>query len=216
MRLYYFTSTEHPLSNVESRKVKISEIMKLNDPFEFMAINLQEAELRRAARKMKSDMASKSGVICFSRSWQHPLMWSHYGDRHQGICLGFDVSDEWCCSVDYVNERISVTAGDIIAGSVDASIAMQLVSAKASYWAYEQEVRIFCTIAARDAKGLAFKDFDNSMILREVIVGPNSPASRAQVAAALGELAPSTHCFKSRIAFGYFEVCENQNPRLWD
>ena len=30
------------------------------------------------------------------------LMWSHYGDRHKGICLGFDVADELTRPVEYV------------------------------------------------------------------------------------------------------------------
>ncbi|MDW9570209.1 DUF2971 domain-containing protein [Sinorhizobium meliloti] len=31
------------------------------------------------------------GIVCLSDNWQHPMMWSHYADRHRGICLAFDV-----------------------------------------------------------------------------------------------------------------------------
>ena len=30
-------------------------------------------------------------ILCFSRNWDNLLLWSHYGDRHMGVCLGFDI-----------------------------------------------------------------------------------------------------------------------------
>lgn len=32
------------------------------------------------------------GVLCLSESATVPLMWSHYAESHQGVCLGFDSS----------------------------------------------------------------------------------------------------------------------------
>ena len=29
-------------------------------------------------------------ISCFSKSWNSTLMWSHYGDKHKGICVEFD------------------------------------------------------------------------------------------------------------------------------
>jgi hypothetical protein len=29
------------------------------------------------------------GVCCFSTTSTSPLLWSHYGDQHQGICIGY-------------------------------------------------------------------------------------------------------------------------------
>jgi hypothetical protein len=215
VRLYYLTSTEHAISNIEKRRVKISDVMKLNDPFEFMGINLQDKALRRAMQKTKSEMAAVSGLICFSRSWQHPMMWSHYGDRHQGVCLGFDVADKWCCEVQYVKERVHITQADVIENRVSDRAARKLVSTKAHFWKYEQEVRVFCSTAERDEAGHAFREFDDDLVLREVIVGPESQVLRSRVSAALGDLGGSVSQFKSRIAFGHFEVCRNKNEALW-
>ncbi|NKK82626.1 DUF2971 domain-containing protein [Rhizobium leguminosarum bv. viciae] len=33
------------------------------------------------------------GLLCMSTTWQEPLLWSHYADKHKGMCLGFDVDD---------------------------------------------------------------------------------------------------------------------------
>jgi hypothetical protein len=29
------------------------------------------------------------GVCCFSRTYSSPVLWSHYGDNHQGLCIGY-------------------------------------------------------------------------------------------------------------------------------
>jgi hypothetical protein len=31
------------------------------------------------------------GVCCFSTSFKNPLLWSHYGDKHNGICIGYNL-----------------------------------------------------------------------------------------------------------------------------
>lgn len=38
-------------------------------------------------------MSEKYGLLCFCETWQSPLLWNHYADRHKGICLGFDVRE---------------------------------------------------------------------------------------------------------------------------
>lgn len=39
-----------------------------------------ERELRRHYER---------GVCCFSTSYSNPLLWSHYGDQHKGLCIGY-------------------------------------------------------------------------------------------------------------------------------
>lgn len=214
MRLYYFTSAVHALSNIFERRIKISDVLSLNDPFEFAAINVQDVELRRAMQRTKATLAESSGIICFSRSWQHPMMWSHYADRHRGICLAFEVADKWCCPVTYERERIRLSREDIIANRVSETMARRLVSAKAHFWSYEDEVRVFCSTQERDSEGRSFRRFDDDLILKEVIIGPQCPTTRADLADVLGELGQQVTRFKSRAAFGYFEVCRNMDERL--
>lgn len=42
MRLYYFTNAEHVLQNVAKRRVKITPIKDLIDPFEFLPLRLPD------------------------------------------------------------------------------------------------------------------------------------------------------------------------------
>jgi hypothetical protein len=43
-------------------------------------------------------------MLCFSRDWHNPVQWSHYADKHRGICLGFDVPDSLLVPVQYTKE----------------------------------------------------------------------------------------------------------------
>ena len=37
--------------------------------------------------------APTRAILCFSRNWDNLLLWSHYGDSHTGVCLGFDIAE---------------------------------------------------------------------------------------------------------------------------
>ena len=51
-------------------------------------------------------MAASLGLLCFSKSWRNPVLWSHYADEHKGICLGLDVPESCLHEVKYVPERL--------------------------------------------------------------------------------------------------------------
>ncbi len=36
---------------------------------------------------------SQIGITCFSKSYMKSLMWSHYADKHSGLCLGFSFKE---------------------------------------------------------------------------------------------------------------------------
>ncbi len=41
---------------------------------------------------MQGDL-SKRGMSCFSETFSNLLMWSHYGNSHSGICIGFNLAN---------------------------------------------------------------------------------------------------------------------------
>lgn len=89
----------------------------------------------------------KHGVLSLASRWNCPLMWSHYADQHQGICLEFEMdATADFAPVDYsLSRRIRVS--DIAAWKLNnSSSAKELVSrafffAKAPSWKYEREWR---------------------------------------------------------------------------
>src|SRR2546426_4361250 len=140
MRVYKFLSSEFALKDIREHRIKISEIHDLNDPFELIPFDLSDPDFRRGIIKSRDEM-NRRGVLSFSSKWNNPLLWSHYADKHKGICLGFDVvaADENTIYVEYANERLPPPL------KLDASFALNLLRTKFAGWEYEGEVRIFAT-----------------------------------------------------------------------
>jgi hypothetical protein len=89
------------------------------------------------------------GVLSFARTWNSPLMWSHYADQHRGVCLEFSTSGmphPELKEADYACGR-AVRASDlrdwIIGGSRVAEERVRHIYfyAKAPHWRYESEWR---------------------------------------------------------------------------
>ena len=91
----------------------------------------------------------EKGIVSLAERDDCPLMWSHYGDQHRGICLGYSVPEKTAGEVHevaYGGGRL-VKASDIGAmldgddearAKVDAGVMLR----KAESWAYEREWRL--------------------------------------------------------------------------
>jgi hypothetical protein len=216
-RVYHFINLKHGLDDLHRRRLKIAELMKLNDPFEFFGANLSNPDLRRAFTKMKAEMAKSSGIICFSRSWRNPVQWSHYADRHNGLCLGFDIPGKFLAAVNYSPKRFRINVNQLAnVQAIEFETAKELLFTKYSHWRYEQEMRIFTALEDIDPEtGLYFANFSASLRLREVIVGALSVVTEELIAAALGDLKSSVDVWKARLAFGSFRVVRQRDKKLW-
>jgi hypothetical protein len=203
MRAYHFVSSQHALDDIRHRRLKIARLDELNDPFELWAIAQPDPRLRQALRRTKENMARLYGVLCFSLSWHNPLLWSHYGDKHRGIALGFDVADAILKPVSYVEERP-------VLKEIKPEVANWLLFTKYFDWRYEQEARIFTTLTDRDPEsGLYFGNFSEQLALREVIVGPLNTNTKPELQNAVGNLA-DVKVTKGRLAFNSFQVVKDR------
>ncbi len=108
MRLYHFINAKYGLEDLRDKRLKIARIMELNDPFEFLGADLSDHEFRESMQNLKKFLSEKYGLLCFSESWDNPVQWAHYADGHKGLCLGFDVLDQFLDKVNYVDERLPV------------------------------------------------------------------------------------------------------------
>jgi hypothetical protein len=217
MRVFHFLNEQYGIDGLRKRRLKIATLDDLNDPFELLAVSLSDSAVRRAFRKMKEDLSRRRGLLCFSRNWHNPVQWSHYADRHRGLCLGFDVPDESVGPVTYSGRRIAARIEQLTAPRLlDEETAISLLFTKFSHWRYEDEVRAFVTLEDRDPDtGLYFAAFSDRLRPRDVIVGAASTLTRTQIRDALGEIAPSVSAWKTRLAFGSFRIVRQKNQRLW-
>ncbi len=217
MRLFHFLDRTYGLQDIEKRRLKISRLNELNDPFELLSIELSNRALRSAFNEMKEQVANERGILCFSKAWSNPVQWGHYADKHRGLCLGLDVDDEITCPVHYTAKRLAKEADRLIAtGSTDEETMLRFLTTKYAHWRYEHEVRCFVSLTDKDpSTGLYFADFSPRLRLTQVIAGARSNIARSEIAAVLGTLAPEVRVFKARLAFKSFTVVRNRNESLW-
>jgi len=212
MRLYYFTTRTHGLLALKNRRLKISRINELNDPFEFMAWNTRDAGLRARLREWKNQRNEEYGIVCFSSKWRSPVLWSHYADKHAGIAIGFEVPDgDVYNRVRYRRTRLPVPRRELVGSDVD-----EVLLTKFSAWRYESEYRCLCRLHDSLAEGdLFFEQFSYALELAQVIVGERCQISRAELSIALGQEYSHVERFKVRSAFGSFSVVRNRDQKLW-
>jgi hypothetical protein len=208
MLVYYLVKAHHGLENLRRRRLKISRIMDLNDPFEFLGADLSDRAFRGALKRTKQRLSEGHGLLCFSKSWRNPVLWGHYADHHRGLCLGFEVPRAFLTRVRYVDERFHAPP------KPDLEFVRDLLFTKFSHWRYEQEYRTYVTLDSK-VDGHYFQEFSTSLALKRVIVGDQSTVTRAQVLEALGDLAPVVGMFKARAAFRTFEVVRNRKESMW-
>jgi len=208
MLVYHFINAHFGLEALKQRRLKIARIMELNDPFEFLAVDLSDREFRKVIKATKADLSITKGILCFCKTWTHPILWSHYADKHKGICLGFEVSRSVLEKVDYVDCRF--LRPDIL----DEAFMKRLLFTKFAHWHYEQEHRVYVQLD-EEVDGLHYAKFSEELSLKRVIVGDQSKVSRAQISQVLGSLSKDVEVFKARAGFRSFDVVRNKNEAMW-
>lgn len=133
------------------------------DPLQLLLAAEVQAELLRRYDK---------GIVALGERADCPLMWSHYGDQHNGICIGYSIpADASVRRVRYDAEPL-VKASLVEAmldglagaqGQVDEAVLLR----KAPAWKYENEWRL---IGDRGAQ-------DNPLELSEVVFGLRCPTT---------------------------------------
>ena len=217
MRVYHFLPARYGIENIENRRLKIARLKDLNDPFEMLSIACSTVDERKAWQATKREAHDIMGLVCFSKNWQNPVQWSHYADKHQGLCLGLEVSDHLLHAVTYSRNRPRFDSS-LVAGEDKAALKFMetALNTKFSHWRYEQEMRVVVQLDQSEvSKNLSFRDFSKDMYLAEVIVGANSAVSRSELTQALGDIGRDVRCKKARLAFRTFRVVEQKDASLW-
>lgn len=82
----------------------------------------------------------KYGICSFTHSYNSQLMWAHYAEQHQGICIGFETDLLKTDNVEFrdINYRL-VPPVVHIGGNEEEHI--QQVYSKYIEWSYEKEIR---------------------------------------------------------------------------
>ena len=219
MRVYHFIDSKWGLENIRKKRLKISRLHDLNDPFELFALELSDDRLRTAFTQVKNELHKNRGILCFSDKWTNPVMWSHYADKHRGLCLEFEVPDVNLAKVHYRFSRLRAELLQLFDSDpiVEEKAMLTCLTTKFSHWKYEHEWRCFVDLDTADKKGNYFADFAENLKLAGVIVGPRSTITRGDIEKAFlkAKLNYSPYSFKTRLAFRNFRVVKNRSEQLW-
>jgi hypothetical protein len=216
MILYHFLNERYGIQAIESRRIKVARLDELNDPFEMMAITQSNPEFRVAMQEVIKLMRGDFGFLCFSEGWNNPVQWSHYADRHFGICLGFEVPAAAVKEITYAPRRLIIPDADLENSIRDVPAFGQMLMTKYSHWRYEREWRGVVKLSeAKKVDDLYFQPFSQDYALTKVIVGVRSNLTRAAISKALGSLSGAVGTFKARLAFRSFQVVRQRKESLW-
>ena len=89
---------------------------------------------------MSSEISSQYRVYCLGPDPQSQLMWAHYANSHQGICLEFSLRNDVFCGAikcQYLTDFPIMRAHEN-----DEASTLQMLLAKSHVWEYEQEYRL--------------------------------------------------------------------------
>lgn len=140
----------HPINKEMSNQERVDITSSLCgiDTSELSAYPNGQETLVNEGIKYMSDKFSRAGICCFSERWDSILMWSHYADKHRGICLGYN-SRDLIGKVGYVFEKIrpeksspSLDFKNMGTEEGQEEFINNVIFTKASDWAYEEEWRL--------------------------------------------------------------------------
>lgn len=170
---YHFLPSQYAIHDLERKMIKVSTLDTLNDPFELMPyLRYGDRKKIRHYLDVRNRISKEYGLLCFSETWEEPLIWSHYADKHKGIALGFKISNYQIFKVAYdpnpMRKQFELTHDSVI----DNQLFLDLAKVKYEKWDYEKEHRILIKLAECILiNGYHFIQFGNSLLVKEVRLG---------------------------------------------
>jgi len=127
----------------------------------------EEAECLLLNYKIQRELLRQydRGVCCFSSAVNNPVLWSHYGDQHRGLCIGYSFNRNpkpKLYKVIYGGDR-RVSTSLIAKALLDNDSKSQelldcnVLLRKAASWRYEREWRLLSKRGVQDSP-LSLKD----------------------------------------------------------
>ena len=186
--LYRYLSASSALKTLESLRLRVGLLPELNDPFDcsphFVGGDDHEREVSKViVQRIFLERSVNTGVLCFSRTWSEPVLWSHYANSHKGMVLvltrepGADL-----IKIKYLRERLPIQTADVLDDSKGDTIRRRLTETywvKSPTWRYERETRLIIPLTECDpSAGSYFVQLPKHMLVG-VILGLRCECSPA-------------------------------------
>ena len=193
--LFRFLPAQWALKTLSERRLRVSRIAELNDPFEWRIGSPGETPEQAARGRQVFDgfaqtINTKLGIISMSAVATDPVIWAHYADSHKGMAFEFDhyrVSGLHAIVYSHALPMFDVTR--FIDEGVDNEPVFHVLLAalcrKSTTWAYEREYRVHLELSECDEEdGHYFTPIPENF-LKRVILGIRCETTKAEVEKAL-------------------------------
>jgi Protein of unknown function (DUF2971) len=210
-RVYHLSSAAHAVTNIVFGRIKVARFSELNDPFELSALNLRNKKTRNLIEMHKQQIDRQFGLLCFSADWKDPVLWSHYGAQHRGICLGFDIDETIAIEISYQDRKLAQRLDENVK-NIDPTLAETLIKTKFKSWQYEEEWRALVPLSDTKQEGkLHFFPFQPRLRLREVILGSSCDFDVDAVRELTEARNDNVKVYKARLASGLFGIVPDED-----
>jgi len=146
-----------------------------NDPFyecprDKAEIGIVESAIREELKKYYN-----RGVFCLSTTYSSQLLWSHYGDQHKGICIGYSTNRDPEPELGRVlyGNMVKIPTSLLMDAFVNENEASKIIVdeeillRKSTAWKYENEWRLIGNVGLHDSP----------LLLEEITFGMRCPAA---------------------------------------
>lgn len=183
--------SKYALSDLINNEITVCSPRVMNDPFDTLLLSWGEYYLRdKGGRKhvppyVKSleyyriRSFSKLEGKTRSKILSNVLLWSHYADKHTGMCIEYSFSSSFACTTDpsrvfrFRNviyrpdkEKVSLNIGTM---NTDLSLLT-----KHTAWRYEKEVRLITYISDQEGQFIPIK-LDQESKIKSIYFGVRCP-----------------------------------------
>ncbi|WP_394176567.1 DUF2971 domain-containing protein [Thalassotalea litorea] len=212
MKLYHFLNSQYALEAIKKQRLKVSKYSDFNDPFELTAVSLKDEQHRGLAAVLYEVVDSDFRALCFCSSWNNPIMWAHYADKHKGAVLEVEVAEHGVLEVTYSEERLEPTFQKMYEERHLESSKWDLINlcnTKYEGWKYEEEYRAI--VEEKDIvrdKGIEFLTADTNFKITGIITGVRCELSDEQIESHIPN-GQSIKVTRTQQAFDSFNIVEN-------
>lgn len=174
--LYNYTSiNKNTIKLIKNHGLWFSHTNNFNDPVDpsIKLFNRNSGEYDNLLDSIK--------VACLTTKNNNTLMWSHYADKHKGICIEYDISSILLDrnKNDFIIRKINYDRTAIINENIaninnielyDLNLLIDLFSIKSKEWEYEDEYRILYYDREKRKDGLVVP-----LPIRSIYFGTETP-----------------------------------------
>jgi hypothetical protein len=189
--VYRYFNLTYGLEALQTGQWKVSRLDKLNDVFDCRPhIKNLPTSFALSEDEYIRNLAGMLGLICYSKKIDDPVVWSHYGQIHQGLALGIEFVelDPDFYKVLYSKKRPVLDFKKMgpfpqyrAPGETKKDLIRAAFAQKHPSWEYEDEYRHFLVLDSCRMKGEHhFKALPWDR-LKEIVLGAKCPVTMQDI-----------------------------------